>query len=154
VIATASTAPVTFISARDVEHCSILWVIGELDDFTVGAFEAECERIARASRSVIVELSSCSFISSSGLIALMRLQRRLPEAIALVTDSAHFERLLHIAGLERLFQRFDNVVDALVAVGAPDAGAGAPSANGGRTVEPSRAHSTHPRRVLRFVHDS
>lgn len=111
-------APVTFVSARDdVQDVSTLWVVGELDEFTVGSFEAELERLVPNSHSLIIELSSCTFISSVALATLLRLRRRVPNRpVVLVTESAHMTKLIRIAGLEPLFPRFDNVVDALVAV--------------------------------------
>ena len=118
--AIASTAPLTLVTARDEAHASVVWVIGELDDFTVSRFEAECARIASGSRLLIIELSSCSLLSSAGLRALVRLERRLPTAIALVTGNARFEKLFHIAGLAQLLPRFTNVFDAMAAAGATD----------------------------------
>ena len=124
----------TFVSARDDGlggEASILWVIGELDDLNVAAFEAELERLVSTTRSLIVELSSCSFMSSCALNVLVRFRRHRPElTIGLVTSSAHFAKLLGIAGLEPLLPRFENVVDALVGVGEPNA-------SGRSTVAPS-----------------
>jgi anti-anti-sigma factor len=105
----------TLVTARDDEEASIVWVIGELDDFTVGSFEDECRRIASRSTRLVVELSSCSFLSSAGLGALARLQRRHPRGIALVTGNAQYERLFVLAGLGHLLPRFTNVVDAMAA---------------------------------------
>jgi anti-anti-sigma factor len=115
--AVPSTAYLTLVTARDEEHASIVWVIGELDDFTVSRFEAECMRIALGSRLLIIELSTCSFLSSAGLRALVRLRRRLPTAIALVTGNAQFERLFHLAGLGH--RPFTNLFDAMDAAASP-----------------------------------
>jgi anti-anti-sigma factor len=113
--AATSTAPLTLVTAQDDERASIVWVIGELDDFTVDRFEAECERMASRSPRLVVELSSCSFLSSAGLGALARLQRRLPGGVALVTGNAQFERLFDLAGPGPLLPRFANVVHAIAA---------------------------------------
>ena len=112
--AVPSTAPMTLVTARH-ERASLVWVIGELDELTVGTFEAEARRIGSHSRFLIIELSSCSFLSSAGLRALGRLQRRLPGAMALVTDNGQFEKLFNLAGLGHLVPRFTSVVDALAA---------------------------------------
>ena len=125
------SSPVIFVSARDDERNAILWVIGELDEYTVGAFEAELERLLPTSRSLIVELSSCSFISASALAVLVRFRRRLSGGpVALVTESPHLVKVLRIASLEQLFPRFENVVDALVAVGETAAEAATAEARG------------------------
>ena len=113
------TAPAMFVSARDEAHeTATLWVVGELDDFTVDAFEAELARLTRLSRSLIIELSSCTFISSVALAALMRLRRRDPDrTIALVVDSEHMRKLIRIVGLESLFPQFESIADALGTIG-------------------------------------
>jgi anti-anti-sigma factor len=112
-IAAPGTAPLMLVTADDDEHASIVWAIGELDESTVGAFEAECMRVGSGSRFLIIELSSCSLLTSAGLRALVHLQRRFPAAIALVIDHAQFERLFFLAGLGQLLPRFTNVVDAM-----------------------------------------
>ena len=115
------TAPAMFVSARDEAHeIATLWVVGELDDFTVEAFEVELARLVPLSRSLIIELSSCTFISSVALTALMRLRRRFPDrTIALVVDSEHMRKLIRIVGLEELFPQFETIADALGTIGGP-----------------------------------
>lgn len=147
--------PVTFVTARDEKrHVATLWVVGELDEFTVAAFEAELERLVPTSRSLVIELSSCTFISSVALAALMRLRRRVPNhAIVLVTNGEHMSKLIRITGLERLFPRFENVVDALVAVGKPDLSPSASSATNGDSVARRLPLRHWSRRELRIVQD-
>lgn len=115
------TAPATFVTARDDAHeTATVWVVGELDDFTVDAFEAELARLVRLSRSLIIELSSCTFISSVALAALMRLRRRHPDrTIALVVDSNHIRKLIRIVGLGDLFPQFESIAGALETIGGP-----------------------------------
>ena len=140
--------PVTFIASRDEGEPSILWVIGELDDFTVATFEAELERLAAAGRPVVIELSSCTFISSCALHMLVRLRRQHPgRTLALVSASAHVAKLLRIAGLEPLLPRFENVVDALDRVSGP----GARAALSRRTVVTGRPAGAAHLRELRLV---
>ena len=100
------------VTAQD-EQASIVWVIGELDESTVGTFEAECVRVGSGSRFFVIELSSCSLLTSAGLRALVQLQRRFPAAIALVIDNPQFEKLFVLAGLGPLLPRFTNVGDAM-----------------------------------------
>jgi len=162
-VSTAShLEPVTFVLARDEAHdTATLWVIGMLDEFTVGAFEAELERLVPSSRSLIVELSSCTFISSAALATLLRLRRRVPNRpIVLVTESAHLTKLIRITGLEPLFPRCDNVVDALVAVARhgskpssiPDPSASMESERSGGAV-PRRGQRNGSRRELHIAHE-
>ena len=114
-----SSAPLTLVTGHEDAHTSILWVVGALDDLTAGSFETECKRVASRSRLLIIELSSCSFLSAAGLWAFVRLQRGLPGAIALVTADAQFEMLFRLAGLERRLPRFAKVTEALATAGAP-----------------------------------
>jgi anti-anti-sigma factor len=126
-------------------------VIGELDDFTVSRFEAECMRIALGSRLLIIELSTCSFLSSAGLRALVRLRRRLPTAIALVTGNAQFERLFHLAGLGH--RPFTNLFDAMDAAASPGLwgqdSRGPMPRRAGRTPLPPSASGAHLESNLR-----
>ena len=112
------SAPLTLVTGREDAHTSILWVIGALDDLTADSFETECKCVASRSRLLIVELSSCSFLSAAGLRAFVRLQRGLPGAIVLVTADAQFEMLFRLAGLERGLPRYAKVTEALAAAGA------------------------------------
>ena len=156
------TEPVTFVSARDDAHdTATLWVIGELDEFTVGAFEAELERLVPNSRSLIVELSSCTFISSVALATLLRLRRRVPDRpIVLVTESAHLTKLIRITRLEPLFPRYDNVVEALVGLtrhsskpsSSPNPSPSMESERNGGEV-PRRRQRNGSRRELRIAHE-
>ena len=152
--ATTTTAPLTLVTARDDEQASIVWVIGELDDFTVDGFEAECERIVSRSPQLVVELSSCSFLSSAGLGALARLQRRLPGGIALVTGNEQFERLFDLAGLEPLLPRFANVVDAIAANDDADLPNTRPSTASGSTGSSESTAVAGHRRALRIDNDA
>ena len=148
-----STASLTLVSGRDDADTSILWVIGPLDDLTADMFETECKRMASRSRLLIIELSSCSFLSSAGLRALVHLQRRHPGAIALVTGDAQFEMLLRIAGLEQQLPRFTNVSEALAAAAAPELWAtGSPKAEHATGGSLSSA-ATGFRRALRIDRD-
>ena len=113
-----SSAPLTLVTGHEDAHTSILWVVGALDDLTASSFETECMRVASRSRLLIIELSSCWFLSAAGLRAFARLQRGLPGAIALVTTDAQFEMLFRLAGLERRLPRFARVTEALAAAGA------------------------------------
>ena len=72
-----------------------------------------CVSVGSGSRFLVIELSSCSVLTSAGLRALVQLQRRFAGAIALVIDHAQFERLFNLAGLGPLLPRFTNVVDAM-----------------------------------------
>jgi len=113
----SGTTPLFFVTSRDDERSSILWVVGELDAHTVAAFEAELERLVPKCRSLIVELSSCSFVSAAALGSLVRFRGHLPGgAVALVTESSHVAKVLRIAGLERQFPLFNDLVEALAAV--------------------------------------
>jgi len=128
-----SSAPLTLVTGHEDAHTSILWVVGPLDDLTADSFETECKRVASRSRLLIIELSSCSFLSSAGLRAFVRLQRGLPGAIALVTADARFEMLFRLAGLERRLPRF--------ASGHRGAGRGRRIPHVGRRVADVRARS-------------
>jgi anti-anti-sigma factor len=141
-----SSAPLTLVTGHEDAHTSILWVVGPLDDLTADSFETECKRVASRSRLLVIELSSCSFLSAAGLRAFVRLQRGLPGAIALVTADAHFEMLFRLAGLERRLPRFAKVTEALATAGAPHPwGGSAPTEHAPGRSQPPPPEVSHAR---------
>lgn len=96
-------------------------VVGELDLDTAPGLETEL-RAARAAAdaSVLIDLSDCEFIDSSGLALIIRTWRELEHAdgvsLAMCCATDQVERLLRIAGAYEAISIFDSVDDAVEAL--------------------------------------
>jgi anti-sigma B factor antagonist len=81
---------------------TILHVVGELDLATCPAVEEAIASAASSSR-VIVDLTRCTFLDSSGLRVLMRAQREVGErggVLELVAADPTIVRVLEIANVD------------------------------------------------------
>ncbi len=96
-------------------------VVGELDLDTAPILEAEL-RVAREAddASVLIDLSECEFIDSSGLALIIQTWRELEQAegteLAMCCAKEQVERLLRIAGAYEAISIYDGADDALAAL--------------------------------------
>ena len=77
---------------------------GELDSFTAAALREVLAGLASV-RAVVLDLSGVVFIDSSGLGALVggvRRARELGGAVALASPTRAVDRVLRVAGLDRI----------------------------------------------------
>ncbi len=87
------------------EGSAIVIVEGELDIHTSPQLRDVLEELeARGiARHLIIDLSLCTFIDSTGLGLLVAVQRRADAPLDLVVTSAQIRNLLTITALDRLF---------------------------------------------------
>jgi anti-anti-sigma factor len=102
----------------------VLTVSGELD-------QASAERLAGpltaaiddGAVAVLVDLSDCGFIDSTGLSVLVRAQRALaertgdPRSFSICCPDPQVRRVLEITGLDQTMATFEGRDEALAAVG-------------------------------------
>ena len=93
-------------------------VVGELDLDTAPVLEAELRAAREADdASVLLDLSECEFIDSSGLALIVQtwrdLERREGTGLAMCCAKNQVERLLRIAGAYEAISIYDSVDDAL-----------------------------------------
>lgn len=104
------------VAARFAEGVGVIAVRCELDMLTVPAFEQMLAEEARAgNRVLVVDLSGCEFMGSSGLAALVEAHDRgrrsgVPLALAGLTGS--LARGIAITGLDSLFDVYPSVEEA------------------------------------------
>jgi len=86
---------------------SVLAIKGELDAYTAPGLEEQVTRsVAGGTRTVVLDLRGTTFLDSSGLRAILTLQRRLAESggeLPLGRPSEPVTRLLEITGLTEHF---------------------------------------------------
>lgn len=92
-------------------------VVGELDLDTAPALEARLREARDADVSVLLNLSDCEFIDSSGLALIVQAWRELESregtGLAMCCAKDQVERLLRIAGAYEAISIFDSADDAL-----------------------------------------
>lgn len=114
---TGQQAPL--VAGRLAEGVAVIEVTCELDMQTVPAFEQMLAQEARAGhRVLVVDLSGCEFMGSSGLAALVEAHDRgrrsgTPMALAGLTRS--LRRGIEITGLDSLFAIYGTVEEAAAA---------------------------------------
>ena len=103
-------------------------VIGELDQATAPELRGTLtEAIGDGSVSVLVDLSDCDFIDSTGLSLLVDAKRRLGEAdrgFGVCCPDADVRRLLELTGIDAAVGLFDSRDEAVAALSTPGRQAG------------------------------
>ena len=87
-------------SERLEDGTLVVSVVGELDLYTLPELERALFA-ANGARSVVVELSGCTFIDSAALDVLLAEDRRLGTARLSVVGSAEIRRPFELTGLDR-----------------------------------------------------
>jgi anti-sigma B factor antagonist len=93
------------------QSTAVVVVSGEVDMASGPAFERALEDAISERRTprLLVDLSSVSFIDSTGLTALVRAlerQRWAGGSLAIVSDDSRVAALLNVARLDRVLRRF------------------------------------------------
>jgi anti-sigma B factor antagonist len=108
------------VEAETVENVQSLTVHGELDQATAPTLRGALDSaIAETDSPVLVDLSGCEFIDSTGLSLLVETQRRLTAEtrnLAVCCPNADVRRLLELTGIDSavsLFQTRDEALGGL-----------------------------------------
>jgi anti-sigma B factor antagonist len=103
----------------------IVTIRGELDLNTAPQLEGELERIRGSAGSVVVNLSACEFIDSTGIALLVNAWQQVDRngssgsgRLVLCCPNRQVRRLLDITGVESSIDVHEDVEDALTAVGS------------------------------------
>lgn len=109
------------VSERDLQPgCKDIQIEGELDLAVAGKLDEVLVAAAEQCSRVLVGLESCAFIDSSGIAVLLRAHNRMEEEgnrLAVYAPAAQVLRVLQMTGLTSNGLVFDNVEEALTAVG-------------------------------------
>jgi len=102
----------------------VVMVKGELDMNTAPQLESELGRTLGNSGSVVVNLSDCEFIDSTGVALLVNAWQQLDRnggsgngRLVLCCPNRQVRRLLDITGVESSIDVHEDIDDALAAVG-------------------------------------
>ncbi len=108
-------------TTREVEGTRILDVVGEIDVYTAPQFkEAVNDVIASGQKHLLVNMAGVTYMDSSGFGTLLSATKRLrPQggSVNLVRCNSAIDRILRITRLNTIFSTFDNIDEAIQAVG-------------------------------------
>ena len=95
-------------------------VVGELDQGTAPELRGVLgEALGNSSNSVLVDLSDCGFIDSTGLSLLVEAKRRLGEeqrSFGVCCPDADVRRLLELTGIDAAVGLYDSRDEAVTAL--------------------------------------
>ena len=104
------------MATERLEGALVIRVVGDLDVVTEPSFSTALRRLRLGEAPVVIaDLRGVTFLDARGLAALVRLRRRVNAhagRLGLVT-LPRVLRLLHLAGLDQVFQNFDTAQDAI-----------------------------------------
>jgi anti-sigma B factor antagonist len=100
-----------------VEVVSVVRVAGEIDVASAPELEKWLDTLPLGGQDVVVDLSSVTFMDSTGLGLLVgawnRCNNSEPQSrLSLVVATPEIERLLEVAGLSDIFDRFPSLAEA------------------------------------------
>jgi len=99
---------------EDVPHGDVLHVLGEVDLANADEFQAAASELTKGKGDVVIDLTACSYMDSSGLRVLATAHAATGDRLRVVipkTGSVH--RIFEITGLARQFNACENVDAAL-----------------------------------------
>lgn len=107
------------VSSEQEEGTFVILVEGELDMNTATQLERELEVPLKANSSLLIDLSRCEFIDSTGIALLVRAWQQLGEdrRFALCGVSNQVERVLDVTGLDTTIPTHPSRRDALAGLG-------------------------------------
>ncbi|MFI5905880.1 STAS domain-containing protein [Dactylosporangium sp. NPDC051541] len=110
------------LSTYDSGDHKVLEVGGEVDVYTAPRLrEKLVELVEQGARHVVVDLSRVEFLDSTGLGVLVGALKRLRAVngtFGLVCAHERLLKIFRITALDRVFQLYDTVADAIAATGA------------------------------------
>ena len=97
--------------------CAVLRVVGEVDLYTAPALrERLIDLLDAGAKHVVIDTSGTTFFDSTGLGVLVGSLKRLRAhdgTLVLTCGQQRIARLLHLTGLDRFFQPYATVAEAI-----------------------------------------
>jgi anti-sigma B factor antagonist len=102
----------------EYEHCDLLAITGRVDSYTSPRIEDALNDLFAEKRcNIVVDLKDVNYLSSSGMLTLINALKHCKQSsqgnIILVNVSERVLNSLKLAGFDRLFERYDDVMTAI-----------------------------------------
>jgi anti-anti-sigma factor len=106
--------PMAAFIHEETAHADILHVLGEVDLANADEFGAAISTAQQKGGDVIVDLSACTYMDSSGLRVIATAYKSIEERLRLVVpNGGSVHRIFEIAGLSKQFNACRSVDEAL-----------------------------------------
>lgn len=102
----------------EYNHCDLIQITGRIDSYTAPKLEeALSVLMADGHYKFVIDLKEVSYLSSSGMLTLINIQKKCKQhnggEIYLVNVSEKILTSLELAGFDRLFRFFNDIVTAV-----------------------------------------
>ncbi|WP_137120416.1 STAS domain-containing protein [Segeticoccus rhizosphaerae] len=108
------------ISTADHGEVTVIAVGGEIDVYTAPQLRERLdEQIAEGRRQLVIDLQDVAFMDSTGLgvlVGRLKMVRSHEGTLRLVCRSERILKVFAITGLDKVFQIFDSVDDAVASL--------------------------------------
>jgi anti-anti-sigma factor len=100
----------------------VVWVAGELDLATRDQIEPRLAALSKGESALILDLRLCTFVDSSALALLARLQQEMSRrnggspCLAVIAENPEVLRILELAGLDRILPIVSDPDEAFAAL--------------------------------------
>ncbi|HET8969330.1 MAG TPA: STAS domain-containing protein [Gaiellaceae bacterium] len=99
------------VAVDRLDDCVVVRVEGELDMASASEFEGAMSRVASAPH-VVIDLTSCTFLDSTGMRVITETIRRVPRVSVVATDPGVL-RVLEITAVDTMVTVHASLGDAL-----------------------------------------
>ena len=100
------------VERADREGVAVLTVSGELDLASAPILERQLDAVDAHGAHLVVDLSECGFIDSTGLTVLVQAAARDGRSLVLLAPNPKVRRLLELTRVETLMPVFETMADA------------------------------------------
>lgn len=104
------------IEVEDLKRVDLVKVSGRIDSSNAAQFDGVLKEIVSRKHNVVLEMSGVDYISSAGLramIALLRECKKHKGDVRLASPSDRVVEVLALAGLDSLFEVYENEASAV-----------------------------------------
>jgi anti-sigma B factor antagonist len=100
------------VDRADHDGIDVLTLSGELDLASAPVLEQQLRAIDGQNARIVVDLSNCGFIDSTGLTVLVEAANRDGCSIALVGPNPQVRRVFEITAVDKLMPLFETMAEA------------------------------------------
>src|SRR5687767_12355707 len=107
------------VDRADHDGVAVLTLRGELDLATAPVLQRQLEAIGGAGAPIVIDLSDCGFIDSTGLTVLVEAAEQDGRRIAIVGANPQVRRVFEITAVETLVPLFETMAEARAGFSLP-----------------------------------
>ncbi len=106
------------LSITEYKHCDLMEISGRIDSYSAPKISQAIQALIADDRNnIVIDMKDVTFISSSGILALVSVQRQFRKQnrgkLVIAGISEHVYSGFEISGFHQLFEFYDDVVSAV-----------------------------------------